>query len=59
MWYGYENLKSVYQTQLKTLRQKLEESLQQLEADVARMVRIALSSVLKNMMKCLAILTFN
>lgn len=44
MRYGEAHLQQVYQAQLKSRRQRTDESLQQLEADVARMVNLAYPS---------------
>ncbi|KAJ8944063.1 hypothetical protein NQ318_005973 [Aromia moschata] len=50
MQYGQSHLEHVYHSQLKNRCQKNNESLQQFEADIARLVRLAYSSTPENVM---------
>ncbi|KAJ8932664.1 hypothetical protein NQ318_013195 [Aromia moschata] len=58
MRYGQSHLEHVYHSQLKNRCQKNNESLQEFEADIARLVRLAYSSTPKNVMERLAVQAF-
>ncbi|KAJ8948302.1 hypothetical protein NQ318_020789 [Aromia moschata] len=55
MRYGQSHLEHVYHSQLKNRYQKSNESLQEFEADIARLVRLAYSSTPENGMERLAV----
>ncbi|KAJ8949256.1 hypothetical protein NQ318_022769 [Aromia moschata] len=56
--YGQSHLEHVYHSQLKNRCQKNNESLQEFEADIARLVRLAYSSTPENVMERLAVQAF-
>ncbi|KAJ8935971.1 hypothetical protein NQ318_014862 [Aromia moschata] len=56
--YGQSHLEHVYHSQLKNRYQKNNESLQEFEADIARLVRLAYSSTPENVMERLAVQAF-
>ncbi|CAH1108808.1 unnamed protein product [Psylliodes chrysocephalus] len=56
--YGHEHFEHLYQSQLKNRKQKRDETLQEYEVDMARLVRFAYPSAPENMMECLAVQTF-
>ncbi|KAJ8943564.1 hypothetical protein NQ318_008267 [Aromia moschata] len=58
MRYGQSHLEHVYHSQLKNRYQKSNESLQEFEADIARLVRLAYSSTPENVMERLAVQAF-
>ncbi|KAJ8946361.1 hypothetical protein NQ318_010126 [Aromia moschata] len=58
MRYGQSHLGHVYHSQLKNRYQKSNESLQEFEADIARLVRLAYSSTPENVMERLAVQAF-
>ncbi|KAJ8938538.1 hypothetical protein NQ318_016908 [Aromia moschata] len=58
MRYGQSHLEHVYHSQLKNRYQKSSESLQEFEADIARLVRLAYSSTPENVMERLAVQAF-
>ncbi|KAJ8947071.1 hypothetical protein NQ318_019966, partial [Aromia moschata] len=58
MRYGQSHLEHVYHSQLKNRYQKSNESLQEFEADIARLVRLAYSSTPENVMERLAMQAF-
>ncbi|KAJ8949727.1 hypothetical protein NQ318_005048 [Aromia moschata] len=58
MRYGQSHLEHVYHSQLKNRFQKSNESLQEFEADIARLVRLAYSSTPENVMERLAVQAF-
>ncbi|KAJ8956502.1 hypothetical protein NQ318_019220 [Aromia moschata] len=58
MRYGQSHLEHVYHSQLKNRYQKNNESLQEFEADIARLVRLAYSSTPENVMERLAVQAF-
>ncbi|KAJ8958593.1 hypothetical protein NQ318_016314 [Aromia moschata] len=58
MRYGQSHLEHVYHSQLKNRCQKNNESLQEFEADIARLVRLAYSSTPENVMERLAVQAF-
>ncbi|KAJ8935729.1 hypothetical protein NQ318_010579 [Aromia moschata] len=58
MRYGQSHLEHVYHSQLKNRYQKSNESLQEFEADIARLVRLAYSSTPENVMELLAVQAF-
>lgn len=58
MRYGHAHLEQVYHTQLKNRLQKKGENLQEFEADVARLVRLAYPTAPENFSEHLAIQTF-
>ncbi|KAJ8947826.1 hypothetical protein NQ318_009970 [Aromia moschata] len=58
MRYGQSHLEHVYHSQLKNRYQKSNESLQEFEADIARLVRLAYSSTPENAMERLAVQAF-
>ncbi|KAJ8941472.1 hypothetical protein NQ318_015951 [Aromia moschata] len=58
MRYGQSHLEHVYHSQLKNRYQKSNESLQEFEADIARLVRLAYSSTPENVMEQLAVQAF-
>ncbi|KAJ8949007.1 hypothetical protein NQ318_005181 [Aromia moschata] len=58
MRYGQSHLEHVYHSQLKNRYQKSNESLQEFEADIARLVRLAYSSTSENVMERLAVQAF-
>ncbi|KAG8223466.1 hypothetical protein J437_LFUL001960 [Ladona fulva] len=58
MRFGQTHLEQVYQSQMTNRRQKSSETLQELEADVARLVRLAYPSAPESMMEFLAVQTF-
>ncbi|KAG8227896.1 hypothetical protein J437_LFUL008210 [Ladona fulva] len=58
MRFGQTHLEQVYQSQMTNRLQKSSETLQEFEADVARLVRLAYSSAPELMMECLAVQTF-
>ncbi|XP_023310594.1 uncharacterized protein LOC111691664 [Anoplophora glabripennis] len=58
MRYGEAHLQHVYQAQLKGRRQRFEENLQQFEADVARMVKLAYPTAPAEFQEQLAISSF-
>lgn len=58
MRYGQAHLEQVYQYRLKNRRQKAGESIQEFEAEVARMVRFAYSSANESILECLAVQAF-
>ncbi|KAJ8958667.1 hypothetical protein NQ318_016392 [Aromia moschata] len=58
MRYGQSHLEHVYHSQLKNRYQKSNESLQEFEADIARLVRLAYSSTQENVMELLAVQAF-
>ncbi|KAJ8957284.1 hypothetical protein NQ318_007848 [Aromia moschata] len=58
MRYGQSHLEHVYHSQLKNRYQKTSESLQEFEADIARLVRLAYSSTPENVMERLAVQAF-
>ncbi|KAJ8932817.1 hypothetical protein NQ318_021241 [Aromia moschata] len=58
MRYGQSHLEHVYHSQLKNRCQKNNESLQEFEADIARLVRLAYSSMPENVMERLAVQAF-
>ncbi|KAJ8946274.1 hypothetical protein NQ318_023124 [Aromia moschata] len=58
MRYGQSHLEHVYHSQLKNRYQKSNESLQEFEADIARLVRLAYSSTPENIMERLAVQAF-
>ncbi|KAJ8946775.1 hypothetical protein NQ318_018984 [Aromia moschata] len=58
MQYGQSHLEHVYHSQLKNRYQKSNESLQEFEADTARLVRLAYSSTPENVMERLAVQAF-
>ncbi|KAJ8933795.1 hypothetical protein NQ318_001525 [Aromia moschata] len=58
MRYGRSHLEHVYHSQLKNRCQKNNESLQEFEADIARLVRLAYSSTPENVMERLAVQAF-
>ncbi|KAJ8956462.1 hypothetical protein NQ318_010776 [Aromia moschata] len=55
---GPSHLKHIYHSQLKNRCQKNNESLQEFEADIARLVRLAYSSMPENVMERLAVQAF-
>ncbi|KAJ8938634.1 hypothetical protein NQ318_015933 [Aromia moschata] len=58
MLYGQSHLEHVYHSQLKNRCQKNNETLQEFEADIARLVRLAYSSTPENVMERLAVQAF-
>ncbi|KAJ8951058.1 hypothetical protein NQ318_003754 [Aromia moschata] len=58
MRYGQSHLEHVYHSQLKNRYQKSNKSLQEFEADIARLVRLAYSSTPENVMERLAVQAF-
>ncbi|KAJ8937347.1 hypothetical protein NQ318_003621 [Aromia moschata] len=58
MRYGQSHLEHVYHSQLKNRYQKSNESLQEFEADIARLVRLAYSSTPENVIERLAVQAF-
>ncbi|KAJ8957282.1 hypothetical protein NQ318_007846, partial [Aromia moschata] len=58
MRYGQSHLEHVYHSQLKNRYQKSSESLQEFEADIARLVRLAYSSTPENVMERLSVQAF-
>ncbi|KAJ8957289.1 hypothetical protein NQ318_007853 [Aromia moschata] len=58
MRYGQSHLENVYHSQLKNRYQKSNESLQEFEADIARLVRLSYSSMPENVMERLAVQAF-
>ncbi|KAJ8945546.1 hypothetical protein NQ318_020392 [Aromia moschata] len=58
MRYGQSHLEHVYHSQLKNRYQKSNESLQEFEADIARLVRLAYSFTPENVMERLAVQAF-
>ncbi|KAJ8961500.1 hypothetical protein NQ318_014749 [Aromia moschata] len=58
MRYGQSHLEHVYHSQLKNRYQKSNESLQEFEADIARLVRLAYSSTPENVMERPAVQAF-
>ncbi|KAJ8953510.1 hypothetical protein NQ318_023633, partial [Aromia moschata] len=58
MRYGQSHLEHVYHSQLKNRCQENNESLQEFEADIARLVRLAYSSTPENVMERLAVQAF-
>ncbi|KAJ8947660.1 hypothetical protein NQ318_009544 [Aromia moschata] len=58
MRYGQSHLEHVYHSQLKNRYQKSNESLQEFEADIARLVRLAYSSTPENVMERLVVQAF-
>ncbi|KAJ8946839.1 hypothetical protein NQ318_006749 [Aromia moschata] len=58
MRYGQSHLEHVYHSQLKNRYQKSNESLQEFEADIARLVHLAYSSTPENVMERLAVQAF-
>jgi hypothetical protein len=58
MRYGQTHLQPVYRMQLKSRKQKNGETIQEFEAEVARMVRLAYSNAAEDFLECLAIQTF-
>ncbi|KAJ8936593.1 hypothetical protein NQ318_016887 [Aromia moschata] len=58
MRYGQSHLEHVYHSQLKNRYQKSNESLQEFEVDIARLVRLAYSSTPENVMERLAVQAF-
>ncbi|KAJ8949294.1 hypothetical protein NQ318_006718, partial [Aromia moschata] len=58
MRYGQSHLEHVYHSQLKNRYQKSNESLQEFEADIAQLVRLAYSSTPENVMERLAVQAF-
>ncbi|KAJ8951089.1 hypothetical protein NQ318_003787 [Aromia moschata] len=58
MRYGQSHFEHVYHSQLKNRYQKSNESLQEFEADIARLVRLAYSSTPENVMERLAVQAF-
>ncbi|KAJ8962257.1 hypothetical protein NQ318_018231 [Aromia moschata] len=58
MRYGQSHLEHVYHSQLKNRYQKSNESLQEFEADIVRLVRLAYSSTPENVMERLAVQAF-
>ncbi|KAJ8943214.1 hypothetical protein NQ318_016727 [Aromia moschata] len=58
MRYGQSHLEHVYHSQLKNRYQKSNESLQEFEADIAWLVRLAYSSTPENVMERLAVQAF-
>ncbi|KAJ8951518.1 hypothetical protein NQ318_000214 [Aromia moschata] len=58
MRYGQSHLEYVYHSQLKNRYQKSNESLQEFEADIARLVRLAYSSTPENVMERLTVQAF-
>ena len=59
MRYGQAHLEHVYHSQLKNRIQKSNESLQEFEADVARLVRLAYPATPENVMERLAVQAFS
>ena len=59
MRYGQAHLEHVYHSQLKNRIQKANESLQEFEADVARLVRLAYPAPPENVMERLAVQAFS
>ncbi|KAJ8948952.1 hypothetical protein NQ318_022974 [Aromia moschata] len=58
MRYGQSHLEHVYHSQLKNRYQKSNESLQEFEADIAQLVRLAYSSTPETVMERLAVQAF-
>lgn len=58
MRYGNAHLEQVYQTQLRNRYQSSKEKLQEFEADVARLVRLAHPTAPDSVLECLATQTF-
>lgn len=58
MRYGHAHLEEVYHAKLKNRCQKTNEGLQEFEADVARLVRLAFPTAPDNFLECLAVRTF-
>ncbi|KAJ8957163.1 hypothetical protein NQ318_007723 [Aromia moschata] len=58
MRYGQSHLEHVFHSQLKNRCQKNNESLQEFEVDIARLVRLAYSSTPENVMERLAVQAF-
>ncbi|KAJ8915961.1 hypothetical protein NQ315_016638 [Exocentrus adspersus] len=56
--YGYAHLQHVYQAQLKNRKQRFEETLQQYEADVSRMVNLAYPIALAEVIEQLSVSSF-
>ena len=56
--YGQTHLEHVYHSQLKNRNQRANESLQEFEADVARLVRLAYPATPENVMERLAVQAF-
>ncbi|CAH1106502.1 unnamed protein product [Psylliodes chrysocephalus] len=58
MRYGHKHLEQAYRLQLKNRKQKRDESLQELELDIAKMVLFAYPSAPESMIECLAVQAF-
>src|SRR5436189_2564319 len=56
--YGHAHMETVYYTQLKGCLQRADESLQDFESNVARLVRLAYPSAPDDFLECLAVRTF-
>ncbi|KAJ8911642.1 hypothetical protein NQ315_005987 [Exocentrus adspersus] len=56
--YGYARLQHVYQTQLRSRRQRFEETLQQYVADISRMVNLAYPTAPTEVIKQLSVSSF-